>query len=448
LEFRGKAVLSYYSIRMPKLFNCIACSAPLEFEGTTIQKCRYCGASVIVPGEMFQQADSRFAPAGKFGGRAEKLAEIRRLISSGNKIAAIKEFRETFGTGLKEAKDAVDAIERGESVEITSTHTAPRQIDIQLDPRVMKRAGIAAGGTVLIAIAASAVIFVGIAVAAFLVLGDDSPAPASSDISYLSGETSGGAVQGGGPIELLRVGGEGTGVGRFKDNRSVAVDGRGTIYSGDYSGGRVQAFNADGSFATQWELGDSNLIFDLAASRQGVVYVLSNKGIRSYSADDRSPLNSYDSYRLRGLAVLPDGRVVAVGRNGITFLDPSLKVLNDYPKAAEDANSSFGFEKVAVDGSGTIFVLERSSGDVVKFSKEGKFLNRIPTGDRSPNAIALDPVGNIYITHTSSIAVFTPDGRPMEPIKATQAFGLTFNDAGEMFVASRPYVIKQKLALD
>ena len=40
------------------------------------------------------------------------LDEIRNLINSGNKITAIKVHRETFGTGLKDAKDAVEQMER------------------------------------------------------------------------------------------------------------------------------------------------------------------------------------------------------------------------------------------------------------------------------------------------------------------------------------------------
>ena len=42
--------------------------------------------------------------------------QIRTLISAGNKIAAIKLYRELTGVGLKEAKDAVEAMERGETI--------------------------------------------------------------------------------------------------------------------------------------------------------------------------------------------------------------------------------------------------------------------------------------------------------------------------------------------
>lgn len=36
--------------------------------------------------------------------------EVRRLVREGNKIAAIKRYRELTGCGLKEAKDVVDTL--------------------------------------------------------------------------------------------------------------------------------------------------------------------------------------------------------------------------------------------------------------------------------------------------------------------------------------------------
>ena len=41
--------------------------------------------------------------------------EIRHLLASGNKIAAIKRFREATGVGLAEAKSAVESMEAGGS---------------------------------------------------------------------------------------------------------------------------------------------------------------------------------------------------------------------------------------------------------------------------------------------------------------------------------------------
>src|SRR5688572_17554455 len=99
---------------MTRTFNCASCSAPLDFTGEVMQKCEHCGSTVIAPHEMFYVNNpSPFADLSSLKGRALKIAEIQRLIHAGKKIEAIKVFRESFGTGLKEAKDAVEAIERG-----------------------------------------------------------------------------------------------------------------------------------------------------------------------------------------------------------------------------------------------------------------------------------------------------------------------------------------------
>lgn len=47
------------------------------------------------------------------------LDKVNDLLRVGRKIEAIKIFREVFNTGLKEAKDAVEAIERGEDIDIS-----------------------------------------------------------------------------------------------------------------------------------------------------------------------------------------------------------------------------------------------------------------------------------------------------------------------------------------
>ena len=62
-------------------------------------------------------AQNVFNPANQNAGLPPSPAnvdEIRDLVNSGNKITAIKVYRETYGVGLKEAKDAVESMERGQ----------------------------------------------------------------------------------------------------------------------------------------------------------------------------------------------------------------------------------------------------------------------------------------------------------------------------------------------
>src|SRR6267378_4898003 len=51
---------------------------------------------------------------------------------------------------------------------------------------------------------------------------------------------------------VLKFGSEGIGPGMMTDARSIAVDGAGRIYVGEYLGGRVLVFDPSGKFIAQW----------------------------------------------------------------------------------------------------------------------------------------------------------------------------------------------------
>ena len=85
---------------------------------------------------------------------------------------------------------------------------------------------------------------------------------------------------------VLKFGSEGIGPGMFKDARSIAVDGAGRIYVGEYTGGRIQVFDPAGKFITQWSIGDrKTLLRGLAADRKGIVYVVTGGDIRRYEGE-------------------------------------------------------------------------------------------------------------------------------------------------------------------
>jgi NHL repeat. len=50
----------------------------------------------------------------------------------------------------------------------------------------------------------------------------------------------------------MEFGSEGIGPGMFTSASSIAVDGSGRIYVGEYDDGRIQVFDPEGKFITQW----------------------------------------------------------------------------------------------------------------------------------------------------------------------------------------------------
>lgn len=429
---------------MPEVFKCPSCSAPLEFEGKTIQRCRFCGSNVVVPSDAFQKSDKNmFDDASALGNKAVKLAEIYREIQAGRKIYAIKIFRETFGGGLKEAKDAVDAMESGESVDISGMQIQAGNVQTNAQNlKAVKKIGFAIGGSILATIIITTLIIVGAVITIFYftfsAVNRTIEKPFTTQPTIKSEKPQ--LVS-----EILRFGGEGIGAGKFKDNRHVAVDGNGRIYSTDYSGGRIQVFDEGGKYLTQW-IADANMnLRDMKVNRAGNLYLLESRRLLVFEGESGKPRQKLENLSAKGLALTLDGKIVTTNSNGMTILDGDLKPLQDFKDAAKNANATFGFEYVAVDGNGLIYALDAANGDVCKFSSDGKFLNRFTSNSTSPDGIVIDGKGRIFVSDVSHINVFDTNGRLLHSFETKQAFGMTFNDADELFVASRPFVVKYKL---
>lgn len=405
---------------------------------------------MIAPPELFYA--SNHAPFGDFSsltGKALKIAEIDQLIHEGKKIDAIKLFRETFGVGLAEAKDAVERMERGESVDISGMRVQSSRAATAEQIEQVKKIGYTIGGSILVTIVASLIVVAGIVIAIlyFTWTTIDRISDVTNISTLPSNQTSATPRPTPTPdsVEVLKIGGEGTGAGRFKDNRHVAIDGKGRIYSSDYSPHRIQVFDADGKFLNQWAPESGSNLYDLAADREGNVYLANDKGLFKHEGETGKLIAKSSSIFPRGIAVTWDGKVLVTSRKTIAVLDSGLNLVHEWKDAAESASSTVGFEKLAVDGSGVIYALDDRDNAICKFSPDGKFLNRFKTAANSANAVAIDPKGRLFISDASSIFVVDSEGAPIRKLDASQAFGIAFNQDGDLFIASRPWVIKQKL---
>lgn len=434
---------------MTKTFNCASCSAPLEFTGTAIQKCEHCGCTVIAPSEMFY--GSRLAPFGdhsSLSGKELKISEIRRLIHDGRKLEAIKVFRETFGTGLKEAKDAVEAMERGDSVDVSVMRvpSGRQQLGVhefKIDPEAVKGAAKKVGtGLVLTGLVVASFAIVTVSAVVYFLVRDPGSGIGEKETNSSPGAKSEKLVP---AQEVHRFGGVGNGMGRFKDNRHVTVDGRGRVYSSDYSPFRIQVFDSDGKFLNQWRPEEGTNLYGLAADREGNLYVANDRGLFKFDGESGKPLAKADNFFPRGLTVSWDNKIVATSGKGINVYDTALKPTLEIRDAAERASSTFGFDTIAVDGDGVIYAKDRTAKQICKFSSEGRFLDRFELPAGSANAISFDPQGRLFITDTSHIYVVDAAGKPVFDFEARQAFGLAFDSDGFLYLSSRPYVVKYKI---
>lgn len=277
-----------------------------------------------------------------------------------------------------------------------------------------------------------------------------------------TGSSSGGSASGskGGSEDRFATvtktfGSEGIGAGMMTDARGIAVDGKGNIYVGEYQGGRVQVFDANGNFITQWMVDRKMPLRGLAADRKGTVYVAQRGTITRYEGETGKTLGDiqYNDGGFDDVRATPDGGLICASyrnRDDIVRFDAQGNVVRKIEAAVSTVTESSELDtRVAVDGLGNIYALGTFSNAVFKFSPEGKFINRFGgSGDqpgqfRAAHSIAVDGKGRIFVGDIKGIQVFDADGRFLNLIKVDgPAFGMIFNDKNELIVAARNKVVK------
>ncbi|MDQ3804064.1 MAG: hypothetical protein M3416_09575, partial [Acidobacteriota bacterium] len=260
--------------------------------------------------------------------------------------------------------------------------------------------------------------------------------------------------------EVLKFGAEGIGPGSFSDARSIAVDGEGRIYVGEYTGGRIQVFDAAGKFLTQWFADRSMPLRGLAADRGGTVYVVQRGKIQRFEGTTGRPLGEVAYSRDLGfddVTVAADGGLVAAWdhhTDDIVRFDAAGKPVKVINKAISGQTDRSELNlRVAVDGTGNLYALGTFNDAVLKYTPEGRFVNKFggsggePGQFRAAHAIAVDNKGRVYVSDSKGIQVFDSNGRYLDVFKpAPVSFGMVFNDNNELFIAARTQVIKCALA--
>ena len=257
----------------------------------------------------------------------------------------------------------------------------------------------------------------------------------------------------------LQFGSEGIGPGMFKDARAIAVDPSGKIYVGEYIGGRIQVFDSEGKFITQWMADLKMPLRGLAVDRSGVVYVVQSGNITRREGETGKLLGtiSYpEGWGFDDIRIAADGGLVASwykNRDDIVRFNSSGQVVRTIRAAISSVTDNSELDtKVAIDGLGNIYALGSFNNAVFKYSPEGKYLTKFgDSGDqpgqfRAPTTIAVDGKGRVYVSDMKGVQVFDTNGRYLTTFKpGGHAFGMVFNDKNELFIAARKEVFRLAL---
>ena len=447
---------------MPTIFNCSMCSAPLDMataNGMTI-RCPYCGNTSILPEELRSGVASGAASEPIAEGfvpmidHALKLAEVAKLAKTGNKIAAIKLYRETFGGKLEDAKNAVEQMESGQPIVFNQTfrgtnasaQTFPQSFQPAqfVSPQAIKRTKRGAGIAVLI------VILIPLTAAIF---GIVRAFRAVSNINVPTSPTTSGGTSSSTPgfaTNALEFGSEGIGAGQFKDARSVAIDGQERIYVGDYLDGRIQVFDSQGKFITQWTVDPKKPVRNLAADRKGIVYVAQGGTILRYDGATGNLLGevakpSSNPHEFYGDAfVALDGSLYTVSSDSNIIHIGADGQVKSVIKVAEKMGGDVHFDKLAVDGTGNIYAIENREESIYKFAPDGRYINKFGGKGReagqlsNPQNIAVDGQGRVFVADAGrGIEVFDSNGRYINSFGSNVVFGIAINDRNEIFATER-----------
>lgn len=483
---------------MAGTFNCSECGAPLDYTGNDATiRCPYCNASVIVPEELRQAAPHTAAgsavPPIMIGtvsladlmGQASEIAQAVRLARTGNKQEAAQLFREHSHLSQEQAEQIVEQIAAHHPIGMSSMQ-AETPTGIQVERPQAKPKGSNLGCILLLVILVVGFIALTGGIPFFLVkkgadIGNEAVATAKAMETSVVGqiESTPAPTRPAKPTAtptpsfvsvVSAFGSKGTGPGYFTDARRLGVDGKGNVYVGEYTGGRVQVFNASGKFITQWFAGDKNtLMLGFAVDRNGVVYVADGENITRYTGTTGKSLGTmkYTDPRFGDVAVAPDGGLVAMWyerRNGIfTSVEGAREDLVRFDKQGKVAQVIQGpissqtgdvalDNSIAVGGHGEVYILSTFSGSVFVFGSDGKLVTRFGTeGDQpgqlnSPRTIAIDQQGRVFVSDATGLQIFNANGGYLTTVELKDTLSwMAFDDQNQLWGLSNNQVIKLKI---
>jgi DNA-binding beta-propeller fold protein YncE len=437
-----------------QILHCPTCGAPLDLTGKgAVRVCAYCHNSIVLP-ESIQRRE--FAELDLSEHALTLLGDLTLMLANERKIEAIRLLRVSTNLSLRDAKEAVDALEVGDQSPVVSAlklpmkgeaADIPAQIKIIIDRRPLSEEVIKTGRRTALGVGfvflAVLVIFGGLGV---WVLREVSGAGWGKSIVQTE----------------LSFGSVGLGPGQFTDPRAVAVDRSGNIYAADYQTGRIQSFDSEGTFRWVINLGNRIIIQSMAVGPDEVLFAVVQGRLRRFETEAGRELEAYGreisrDFYADDVWIAPDGRIGLISRGeNIILLDRDLNTLIEIENAVSSVTGDSELSsEIAIDAMGNIFVLGSFNKKVLKYSPEGRYLTQFggPTVDevdgkfRATQDLGVDHQGRVYVSDTFGVHVFDNEGAFISRFKLNRSpRGMIFDLNDRLYATTlEPKLLRLKL---
>lgn len=412
------------------LLNCPTCGASLSMPESATLKCQYCGSVVLVP------------------------KEFRSKLPADNAVLS-----QSFNLGVSRQVDEPDS-RQSKSVFKAVVFITILIMAIGLGITVLAGAGMFFTTTRVVTMMEESIpnppAFTSEAYAPLIYTVQPTEMPTATQIPFLE--------------NVLQFGGIGSGPGLFQDPREITVDRDGNIYIADYNTGRVQKFDASGTFEQMFQTGagrnQTSVITDLASGYDGSLYVVRVGDILIYKAGESQPeivwSGEFPQTFYQAIALDPTNTVYSLALSNSGYDLVKLGLNGEVTRRVKDIvygvnqNTSVEKQAFAVDGLGNSYFISIFEPQVYKYDKDGNFIDRLGTSGKDtgqlsrPQKLILDSLGRMYILDTSGVKIFDQAGEFLNYMEWDFSLGSPRDMALDMegniyFVSSKGLVTKYKL---